>query len=502
MRAARSTTRRASRIRLSVAATGLTAVLGGLSLVAPQAARAGNPVATPSWGKANLISYADSDFEGGPADWVNVSNSTLSGDTASHFLHAESLKAVAAVAGSQQFKLGPAAGQINVTAGDTYRVSAWFKAPAASGRTITWAMGFYTSAGGWLGWTSAASDTLSGSGAWQYASGLITAPATAAYAYGSPRVTEAGVAAGEALNTDEVLVEPYRAATLIGAEDTSGDGTAFASANSTIGPLQSDKIFYSPSSSLPATYSGSNCAGLPAAVTCLISYKVMTTNVASYVESIPAGRPVIFTFFQEPEASSFSYDGMTGGPAFVAEFENQAALIRASAVTAGNSASIMIAADANGYQYDPGTSHNLGGAGTGGSCAFTVPSGYTDFYLGDFYEPTASGNNLAADSSESPMWDGWLGCVSPQDKPIGIAEYGLNYTTPTSANGLTTSQAFAADNSYLAGQPDGLPVVMWEYWYDNNANGYFEFTPGGSPDGTQAVTRWQADETQNGGGAN
>jgi len=24
------------------------------------------------------------------------------------------------------------------------------------------------------------------------------------------------------------------------------------------------------------------------------------------------------------------------------------------------------------------------------------------------------------------MWQGWLGCVSPQNKPIGVAEYGLN----------------------------------------------------------------------------
>ncbi len=44
--------------------------------------------------------------------------------------------------------------------------------------------------------------------------------------------------------------------------------------------------------------------------------------------------------------------------------------------------------------------------------------------------------------------------------------------------------------------------MMWEYWYDDNSNGWFEFWVGGSPDGTQAVDQWQADETQNGGGAN
>jgi hypothetical protein len=56
----------------------------------------------------------------------------------------------------------------------------------------------------------------------------------------------------------------------------------------------------------------------------------------------------------------------------------------------------------------------------------------------------------------------------------------------------------------LRGEPDGVPVVLWEYWWDTNgdSSGNCQFTKGGSPDGTQAVTQWQANETQNGGGAN
>ena len=64
--------------------------------------------------------------------------------TSTAYLHGSSLKAAAGTSGTQQFKLGPAAGQINVIGGDEYRVSAWFKAPSVSGRTITWAMGFFT----------------------------------------------------------------------------------------------------------------------------------------------------------------------------------------------------------------------------------------------------------------------------------------------------------------------------------------------------------------------
>jgi hypothetical protein len=473
-----------------------------LEVLGAPAAEAANPTATPSWGGANLISYADSDFETGVADWQADTNTTVSGDTSTAFLHSESLKAVAGTSGSQSVKLGSGAGQINVAPGDTYRVSSWFKAPAVSGRTITWAMAFYTASGTWIGWTSGSADTLNASGNWQYASALIKAPANAAYDWGGPRVTEAGVSAGEALHLDEVMVEPYRAATLIGAEDPSGDGTEFSQANAAIGPLQADKIFYDSSHDLPTSYSASSCANLPSTVTCLISYKIMTTNVVSFVRSIPTGQPVIMTYWQEPENDAFSYDGLTGGPAFVAEFENQSSLIR----SAGDYPNVLVAMDSMDYQYDAGSSsHNLGGAPS--ACSFIPPASYVDIYLADHYEFTASGGDLPSDAGSSAEWDGWLGCVQPQDKPIGIAEYGLNCGQKNGVgaepNALTTSEGMAADNSYLESQPDGLPVVMWEYWWDTNGDpsGNCQFTTGGSPDGTQAAAQWQANETQNGGGA-
>jgi hypothetical protein len=478
----------------------------GLSVAAVPAAHA-YPLATSSWGAANLISYADSDFESGVGDWVNYSNATVTQDTSTAYLHRDSLKMVSGTSGSQAIKMGTgtSAPQVNVTAGDVYRESAWVKAPALSGRTVTFADGFYNSSGTWLGWTSGSTVTLNSAGNWQYVQDLITAPPGAAYMVGSPRITEGGVAAGEALNLDEVLVMPYRAAAVIGAEDGSGDCTAFSTANSAIGPLQTCKIFYGPSSALPGTYSGSTCAKLPANVTCLISYKVMTTNVASYVGSIPAGRNVILTYWQEPENDSFSYNGLTGGPAYVAEYESQVNLIR-SATTSASRANVFVAMDAMDYQYDQGTSHNLGGAG--GACSFIPPSSYVDFYLSDHYEFTASGSNMSADSGSQAEWNGWLGCVKGQAKPIGVAEYGLNCGQSggngAEPNALSTSEGMAADNSYLKGNPDGLPVAIWEYWWDTNGDpsGNCQFTAGGSPDGSQAAAQWQANETQNGGGAN
>ncbi|HEY7144861.1 MAG TPA: hypothetical protein VH637_11480 [Streptosporangiaceae bacterium] len=461
-----------------------------MGFTAPMTAQGGNPAATPSWGAANLISYRDSDFEGGVGDWAGVSNSTLSDSGTAAFLHDDSLRAVAGTSGTQQFKLGAAAGQINVTGGDSYRVGAWVKAPAASGRTLTWAMGFYTSGGSWLGWTSAPARALSASGSWQYVSGVISAPATAGYAFGSPRATETGVAAGEALNMDEVLVEPARAATLIGAHGNTNDNAGYTAADSAIGPLQTYKVFYP--GALPARYAGSICSTLPASVTCLISYKTMNTNVASFVGSIPAGKPVILIYYQEPEHNTFSFQGKTGGPAFVAEFETQSNLIRGSA---GDAPNITVAMDAGTYQYVPGTNHDLGA-----SCGFIPPSQYVDMYLADHYEPAASGNNLATDSASKAEWNTWLGCANAQHKPIGIAEYGLNCNGANPApNAASTAAGIAADNTYLKGQPDGLPVLMWAYWYDNNVT--CNFTKGGAPDGTQAVSQWKSIETQNGGGA-
>jgi hypothetical protein len=52
----------------------------------------------------------------------------------------------------------------------------------------------------------------------------------------------------------------------------------------------------------------------------------------------------------------------------------------------------------------------------------------------------------------------------------------------------------AADNTYLAGNPAGLPVVLYEYWWRNNVGCVFT--------GSSQINEWHSIETQNGGGAN
>jgi len=158
--------------------------------------------------------------------------------------------------------------------------------------------------------------------------------------------------------------------------------------------------------------------------------------------------------------------------------------------------------DAATYQYDPNTSHDAGGAG--GSCAYTVPRKYVDFYLADTYDDTLPlvGGTL----TNSPMWAGWLSCVLPQNRPIGLAEYGVN--CETTANAPSTHGVLAADDRYLRSQsfvPNGSaraytrPVILWEYWWYDNAGLNCAFTPGGRPEGAQAVRQWRAIEAEQGG---
>ena len=383
-------------------------------------------------------------------NWVPVTNATLSTESSTSFLHRASLQDVLGTTGISSFELGHNR-RIGVTAGQRYRIGAYFNAPAGSGRSVTFGVLAYDSAGQRLSWTYGAPVQLSGSRGWQYASEVITMPTTAAYIIGSPKVAYSGGRAGDIVRMDEVQFWPYRAAMLIGADaGSSGAAANWMTANHTIGSLQVDKIFYQ--HALPVSYAGSTCANLPEDVVCLVAYKTATTNVASFVSSIPASRTVVMIFYQEPEAHFAS------GAEFVAEFEAQSTLIRQAASSAPN---VFVADDAATSQYRPGY--------PGADCSFIPPPAYTDVYLADHYQSRPNGQDLP-NGQNGDDWTTWLNCVRPTHKPIGLAEYGLG-TCGVDGN-ATREQSLLADNTYLKGLPAviGAPVLIWNYWWVNGGS--------------------------------
>jgi hypothetical protein len=480
----------------------------------------------------NLLNYANSDFEGTIGNWVSYSNATLTDDTTEAFLHNDSLLDTVTAAGTSSFKLGtpPTSVQITVTPNAKYQVGAYFKTPAANNQSVQFSLGCYGSKGQYLGLSNGAINPLLDTANWQYSQDVISVPAKCAYVQGSPKVTLRGLAANSAVNMDEVIFAPYRAALLIGAHGQNGaDGNGGYTAkdwtitDGIIGPLQSDKEFYGPNTvPLPTQWksASNNCyeielmmgeadeADWPA---CVVTYPdpETETQIQDYLTGLPAAQMVIMIYHDEPEGGTFS--GCPGNPApvgnaanFVCYFEQQATRIRQAAAAVNDVSNVFVAEDSSTYQYGEGVSDS---AGTG--CGFIVPPSYTDFYLADHYDEDANGMSLPNETSTSSgdsttdgqKWSNWLSCVQPKNKPLGLAEYGLDCTT--NPNQQVVINEMAADDGYLAAIPGATePTIMWAYWY--SASG-IKSGPGCMFDqdsslGQAAIKQWQAGETQNGGG--
>jgi hypothetical protein len=536
----------------AIAALGL--VVAGVSAVTPAQARATSSVtqkirADPStqsgpFEVGNLLDYANTDFEGTLGNWVSVSNATLSDDTSHSFLHNDSLLDTATTAGTSSFRISgtPNAIDINVTPGDSYRVGAYFLAPAASDQTVQFTLNCYDSSGTYIGVVNGTVNTLLNTTKWQYSEDDITVPANAsqsdqngcAYVQGAPKVTLGNLAPGAAVNMDEVIFAPYRAAMIIGAHGELGadGGTKYTAqdwidTNNTIGPLQSDKEFYSSSAALPSAWtdssnncyeiekmidqSGGNSADWPACVINFSDFESSETPFSNFFTGLPAQQMVIMLFDGEAEGNpSFS-----SGSQFQSAFETESQYIRQAAVQSGNAMpNVFVAQGSTTYQYSASTTGNDNAGmvqnGNSAPCQYIVPAGYTDFYLADHYDEGVdpTGSSLpdepfvpaGATASNGQKWQNWLSCVQPMDKPIGLGEYGLdckaNSYDPTGPDQSQVTAEMGDDNTYLE-QTLGVtePTILWEYWYsDNDTPGcVFDNSAGG-------ITEWQSIETQNGGG--
>ena len=495
-----------TRLRRWLRAVAASSLAAAALTAAVPAHAAGGITQTGPAETGNLLDYANSDFEGTTGDWVSVSNAQLSVDTANAFLHDDSLLVTdTGATGSDSFKLGDGstAVQIGLDTGNKFRVGAYFKAPAAGGQTVQFSLGCYTSAGVWIAWSTGVINTLTSSGAWQYSEDDINVPGNCAFVLGSPKVTLGGLGAGAAVDMDEAVFAPYRAAQIIGAHgqndaDGAGGYTAqdWTDTNTTIGPLQSDKEFYDGNGTpvLPAQWDSTDnvcyeieqslgSADAAAWPVCVLAYQTQRTEAqfAAFFQDLPPAQMVIMVFHQEPEGD------FTSGAQFVGQFTTQSQRIRDAAGAAPN---IFVAEDSASSKYATG--------GVGADCSYIVPSAATDFYLVDHYDEQADGKNLPAETA-GQNWTNWLTCVheQPLHKPIGLAEYGLDCTTNPDQTVVTNEML--ADKGYLKAIPGATePTVMWEYWY--SATGIKQGPGCVFDDSAGGISAWQGAETENGGG--
>jgi Carbohydrate binding domain len=508
--------------RLAVIVAAGLAAAGLVAVGAAPAHATGGTLQSGPFEVGNLLNYANSDFEGTIGNWAPVSNATLTDDPDHQFLHDASLLDTATSTGTSSFKLGngsPAI-QINMTEGATYQVSAYFRAPAASGQTVQFSLGCYDQEGDWLGSSKGPVNTLLDTTKWQYSQADIAIPATCTYVLGSPEVILGGLAAGAAVNMDEAIFAPYRAAMIIGAHGENGlDGTGtgytaqdWVDTNGIIGPLQSDKQFPQPNDYLPASWDSpnNNCyeieqqlgtadsANWPA---CLITYKYPTGDPTTEAQlqaffttsagiPFPAQQMVIITYHDEAELPT---SGLTG-PEFVSQFDTQSTEIRGAAAAIGRTSQVFVATDSATYEYSNDSTHDSGLAG----CSYIPTTSYVDFYLADHYDDSANGQSMPDESSPyNDEWSNWLACVQGINKPIGLAEYGQNCPDSSNPNASAVTEAITDDNAYLEALPNATePIILWEYWFDTNAAMTHDcvFT------NPSTISEWQSIETQNGGG--
>ena len=256
---------------------------------------------------------------------------------------------------------------------------------------------------------------------------------------------------------------------------------AWNTVNSQIGPGQTHRLFYS--GALPASF---DADGTPADVTIVVSYKTQTTNVVSYINSIPAGRQVIVIYHHEPE------NDYGAGSQFVSEFKAQSTLIRAHA-----GANVKIAMCALGYQYGAG---NNADAKAGNYLRGLGP--YVDYFTIDVYQgqdgtgKSGAWNWTANGLASDPDWLNWLKVVTNASivgtlRPVGITEYGIYDPVGNAARNarLQLDAAYLTSSFPAAGGAiSDFPLCQWLYWYEANTTPEPVFTDAAT------IATWQAIE--------
>lgn len=260
------------------------------------------------------------------------------------------------------------------------------------------------------------------------------------------RITGTGTDETGRKGTFSTEFTPTRVAGLIGARAAATNSLpAFTAANTTIGPLDTTRLFYS--TSLPASM-GATETGLPPGVTPVVSYKTQDTNVANYVASVT--RPLWLIYHHEPEGDY----GPFGGAEFVSEFMGQSALIRAQ----GNPL-VRVCMCSGGYQWETGQ------GGSDGS--YLPPPQAVDVYSQDVYQhQRGTGPNAwpSLGLENYGRFQNWLGFTGSSGRDLAITEYGIDadQLDPTNA-AQTRNNRIIKDVGYLRDTLPGLALLS--YWW-------------------------------------
>jgi transcriptional regulator with XRE-family HTH domain len=231
-----------------------------------------------------------------------------------------------------------------------------------------------------------------------------------------------------------IPVPTTRIARLVGARVSD-----WRAANQDVGPLRTQRVYYT---QLPARFTGSQGSQLPPGVVPIVSYRVRTTNVASYVRSV--NRPLVVIFQYNPEPRMSAAD-------FTTAFEEQSSLVHSV-----HNPDVLVAVSADIYQYQ--RSVNVEAA----SCGYIPPPAYVDTYLAAVYEPYLQG----IPRTDHGGFVAWERCTDGQGRPRGLVEYGLGLGIQGSRSCQSEAmrtRVMRDDMAYLRDNLPGLEIL--EYWW-------------------------------------